>query len=308
MKNIIAIALNTYRETIRDRILYAAIVLGLGLVLFSLILAELAQEERARIVFDVGLAAVSLLSIFMCVFLTSSTFHQEVERKTLYGILSRDVHRYEFIVGKWLGIGTSGVNIVALLGALHFAIVAHAAGASLGLIFFVFLVFILFTVGLFVFARIGAVLALPLSIAAYLASASVAGGAGADAPLLLTLHVLVAGEIMLLIALVLFFSSFSMPLTSAILSVGVFLIGRSADAMASMKSKAIPEVVLELLRALAWVAPNLNLFNPGRTILSAERTSGGVLTYLGTTLAYGLVYSVILLIFASLFFNRRDLP
>src|SRR5690606_20955915 len=94
---------------------------------------------------------------------------------------------------------------------------------------------------------------------------------------------------------------------SAILSVGVFLIGRSADAMASMKSKAIPEVVLELLRALAWVAPNLNLFNPGRTILSAERTSVRVLTYLRTMLADVLGYSVTLLIFASLFFNGREL-
>lgn len=308
MKNVIAIALNTFRETIRDRILYAAIVLGLGLVLFSLILAQLAHEERARIVFDVGLAAVSLLSIFMCVFLTSSTFHQEIERKTLYGILSRDVHRYEFILGKWVGICASGVNIVALLGALHFAIVAHAAGASLALIFFVFLVFALFTLGLFVFARIGASLALPLSIAAYLAAASVAGSAGADAQLLLTLHLLVAGEIALVIALVLFFSSFSMPLTSAILSVGVFMIGRSADAMASMKSKAIPEVIQDLLRGLSWIAPNLNLFNPGRTILIAERSAGGLLSYLGTTLGYGLLYSVILLILAALFFNRRDLP
>src|SRR5690606_13994798 len=132
MQRVYAIALNTFRESIRDKILSAAVVLGLALVSFSMVLAELAGSQRVRVVFDVGLASVSLLGVAMAVFLGSSMLYQEIERKTLYGILSRNVRRGELVIGKWLGITAAGATVVIILAALHVAITALAAGAPLG--------------------------------------------------------------------------------------------------------------------------------------------------------------------------------
>ncbi|NLY95083.1 MAG: hypothetical protein GXY23_13790 [Myxococcales bacterium] len=308
MQRILAIALNTFRESIRDKLLSAAVVLGLGLVAFSLVLAELAHDQRVRVVFDVGLACVSVLGVLIAVFLGSSMLYQEIERKTLYGILSRNVRRGEFVVGKWLGITAAGATVVAILAALHVAVAALSAGASLahfaavtgGLVALV--VVVLFLV------KSRALVALPLSLAGYGAALVLGFTTELDASLLAALHGLVVAEVALIAALALFFSSFSTPLTTGVITLGVWLIGRSGDAMATVSSRALPEIVREGLHALAWVAPNFHLFVPGRGILSAARADGALAAYLGSTIGYGAIYAGLLLAFGAFLFGRRDLP
>ena len=115
-------------------------------------------------------------------------------------------------------------------------------------------------------------------------------------------------EVALIAALALFFSSFSTPLTTGVITLGVWLIGRSGDAMATVSSRALPEIVREGLHALAWVAPNFHLFVPGRGILSAARADGALAAYLGSTIGYGAIYAGLLLAFGAFLFGRRDLP
>src|SRR5690606_35786833 len=118
MHRLYAIALNTFREAVRDRVLLGALgvaALALGLALF---IAELPLDQQLRVVEDLGLAITSLFTVLVAVFLGSSLLYKEIERKTLYMILPRPLHRHEFLLGKYLGVLLTLVVLVALMGAL----------------------------------------------------------------------------------------------------------------------------------------------------------------------------------------------
>jgi ABC-type transport system involved in multi-copper enzyme maturation permease subunit len=118
---------------------------------------------------------------------------------------------------------------------------------------------------------------------------------------------LTVGEVLVLSAVALLFSSFSTPFLTALFTVGVWVVGRSADMMISVKSKALPEAIKLMLAKLVPVWPNFNLFVPGRNTLETQLDSvAGPLTYVGSTMAYALLYSALLLTAASLIFRKRD--
>src|SRR5690606_32878644 len=157
-------------------------------------------------------------------------------------------------------------------------------------------------------AKSSALLSLPHSLLGYGAAYRLGLTAELAATLLAALHGLGVAEIMLVTALAIFFSSFSTPLTTGVFTLGVWLIGRSGDAMADVSSRALTTALQELLRGLVWVAPNFNLFVPGRTILTSARLESGVAAYLGATVVYGGIYAGLLLVAGSVLFGRRDLP
>lgn len=114
---VVAIARNTFREAIRDRILYGMVAFALLLVVASVYLADLAIGQQARILNDLGLAAISLIGVLIAVFLGVSLVSKEVERRTIYVILSKPVERYEFVLGKFAGLGATLAVNVAVMGA-----------------------------------------------------------------------------------------------------------------------------------------------------------------------------------------------
>ncbi|HWP34926.1 MAG TPA: ABC transporter permease [Thermodesulfobacteriota bacterium] len=121
-----AIAGNTFREAIRDRILYGLLAFALFMIATSLALASLSVGQQERITKDLGLAAISLIGVLMAVFLGVSLVSREVERRTVYVVLSKPVGREQFVLGKYLGLAaTVGVNVLvmgtglALLTAVH---------------------------------------------------------------------------------------------------------------------------------------------------------------------------------------------
>lgn len=101
---IFSIAANTFRETIRNKILYAILAFALLVIGLSWFLADLSVGEMTRIIDDVGLASIHVFGVIMAVFIGITLVSQEVERKTVYLILSRPVPRWEFIVGKAFGL------------------------------------------------------------------------------------------------------------------------------------------------------------------------------------------------------------
>ena len=96
---IYAIALNTYREAVRDRVLFGVLVFAAGVLALTLALAELSLDQQMRVVTDVGLASISLFSVVVAIFLGSSLLYKEIERKTLYVILPKPIARFEFLLG-----------------------------------------------------------------------------------------------------------------------------------------------------------------------------------------------------------------
>lgn len=104
MNKIIAIARNTFREAIRDKILYAILFFCMFLLLSSLILGELSLGHNIKITKDLGLAAISLFGILLAIFTGVSLVHKELDKRTIYTLLSKPIHRYQFILGKYVGM------------------------------------------------------------------------------------------------------------------------------------------------------------------------------------------------------------
>jgi Cu-processing system permease protein len=117
MRRIRVIAANTFREALRQKVLYLALAFMLLLVLAAQVLSPLALGEGARIVRDVGLSMVSLFGMFLIVMVGTTLLHREVERRSIHVLLSKPVARHEYMLGKFLGLlGMLGV-CVALMTA-----------------------------------------------------------------------------------------------------------------------------------------------------------------------------------------------
>jgi Cu-processing system permease protein len=302
---IYAITLNTFREAVRDRVLYGVLGFACAVLFFTLALAELSLHDQGRVVADVGLASISMFSVMIAIFLGSSLLYKEIERKTLYVILPKPIRRAEFLLGKYLGIVLTAVVFVALMGALQLWISALqsqvepvlALGVLAGLA-------VLLAAGLY-FARDRTAVLVPFASLALLATAWLARGAQVELSPVLAQLSLCCVEVLVLGAVAILFSSFSSPFLTGIFTLGIWVLGRSADDMATMKSKQLGAFLLKLLRVAAEVLPNLQLYVPGRTLLTGQ-SKVLVWPYVATSAGYGLLYAALLLLFATLIFQRRD--
>jgi Cu-processing system permease protein len=120
-----AIALNTFREAARIRVLYGIVVLVIGANLFAIVLGEMSIREQARVARDVGLAGISLFGSLTAIFLGVLLLYTEVQRRTIHAIVSKPIERWEFVVGKYLGMALVltvlvGLFAVAMIGMLLF--------------------------------------------------------------------------------------------------------------------------------------------------------------------------------------------
>jgi ABC-type transport system involved in multi-copper enzyme maturation permease subunit len=108
---ILHVASNTFREAVRDRVLYNLIAFALLLSGAAIFVGQISIEIEKLVVINLGLTAVSLFGIVIAIFIGIGLVSKEIERRTLYTVLSRPVRRWEFIVGKFFGLaGTLVVN------------------------------------------------------------------------------------------------------------------------------------------------------------------------------------------------------
>ena len=111
---IYAIAINTFREAIRNRILYGIIAVVIGLNLFGTVLGEMSLHEEARVARDIGLTGVKLFGSVTAIILGVSLLYGEIQRRTIHTIISKPIHRYEFVLGKYLGMVVTLTLLVAM--------------------------------------------------------------------------------------------------------------------------------------------------------------------------------------------------
>jgi ABC-type transport system involved in multi-copper enzyme maturation permease subunit len=117
------IALNTFRESIRDRVLYNLILFVLILVGASVFVSDLSVNIETEFTAALGLSAMLVFGAFIAIFIGIGLVYKEIDKRTIYNLLSKPVHRYEFILGKYLGLCvTLLVNSVVMLLATELAI------------------------------------------------------------------------------------------------------------------------------------------------------------------------------------------
>ncbi|MCK5800221.1 MAG: ABC transporter permease [Deltaproteobacteria bacterium] len=104
MRKVLAISRNTFREAIRNKVLYSLLTFALLIILASLAFGALSIKEEARLTRDFGLGGMSLFLVIIAIFVGVNLVYKELERKTVYMLLPKPIHRYQFVLGKFLGL------------------------------------------------------------------------------------------------------------------------------------------------------------------------------------------------------------
>jgi len=130
---ILTIARNTFREAVRDRILYNLVVFVLLITAAAILLGELTDGQEARTIVNLGLSAILIFGTFISIFVGVSLVSKEIEKKTVYAILSKPVRRGEFIIGKYVGLCLTLAVNTAVMGIGVSLALLYVGGNSLAL-------------------------------------------------------------------------------------------------------------------------------------------------------------------------------
>ncbi|MGB8953366.1 MAG: ABC transporter permease [Candidatus Aminicenantales bacterium] len=149
MMKIKVIALNTFKEAIRDRILYILLFFAATSIVFARVLALLTVGDRIKIIKDVGLAALSLFGALMAILIGTGLVYKEIEKRTIYTLLAKPIHRHEFLLGKFFGLVLTLLVMLCMMSFIFLALVFFHSSklewTMLLAIFFIFLELVLLT-------------------------------------------------------------------------------------------------------------------------------------------------------------------
>lgn len=123
-----AIALTTIREALRNRVLAVLVVFAIGLMAFSLVLGELSLYENERVIKDLGLAGISGMGTIIALFLGVNLLSKELDKKTVYFIVPKPLERWEFVVGKFVGLAVTLALLVATMSVILAGFVLSQSG------------------------------------------------------------------------------------------------------------------------------------------------------------------------------------
>jgi ABC-type transport system involved in multi-copper enzyme maturation permease subunit len=128
-----AVALNTFREAVRNRVLYVLALFAVALMAFSFVLGELSMHEEVRVIKDLGLFGVSVVGVVIALFLGVNLLSKELDRKTVYFVIPKPLRRWEFLLGKYVGQVLTLAVLVGLMAAI-LALLVVAQGGSHGVV------------------------------------------------------------------------------------------------------------------------------------------------------------------------------
>ena len=101
---ILSIAVNTFRENLREKLLYNLLFFALLMIGSSILLSKITLGDYHRLILDLGLASINLFGVLIAIFVGIGLVSKEVDRKTIYTIVSKPIPRYAFLVGKYCGL------------------------------------------------------------------------------------------------------------------------------------------------------------------------------------------------------------
>lgn len=149
MKNILNIAKNTFKEAIRDRILFAILAFALLFLLSTILFGSISLGEDIKVVKDLGLAGIYIFSLIITIFLGTSLIYKEIEKRTLYIMLSKPVSKTHFVVGKFLGLWASIIVSVVIMSVIYL-IVVYAKKGGIDLLSLWSILLLLFELAVFI--------------------------------------------------------------------------------------------------------------------------------------------------------------
>ena len=260
------VALAVYRESVRDRVPLTIVGFGVLLVFASYLISQMTAGQDLKIIKDLGLAALSILGLLIAVFIGIALVTKEVERRSIYSLLSKPITREQFLLGKYFGlVMTLAVNLSAMTLAYY-----------------------------------GVLLYQELTVDPALKAA---WPAPAVDPRLLIAVVLIFAELMLVTAIAIFFSTFAGPLTATLFTLGLWVAGHFNADLRNFEEVVDSAPAVYTARVLYYLLPNLAPFNVKAEVVHAVPVSA---SHVWLTLAYAAVYITMLLLGAMAIFRKKD--
>jgi Cu-processing system permease protein len=129
MSRVAVVALNTFREAVRDRVLYNLVFFALLMMAAAILVGQISIGIENIVIITLGLSAISVIGLLIAVFIGVGMIWKEIDKRTLYALLAKPVRRWEFLVGKFAGLVlTLSVNTAAMAAGLWLALlyIQHA--------------------------------------------------------------------------------------------------------------------------------------------------------------------------------------
>ncbi len=302
-----ALAGNTYRESLRARILLGLAGAAFSVSLYSLVVGAYTLNNASRVAADLGCASMSAFGIVVAILIMASSLHRELEQKTIFPILARPVSRGEYILGKYAGTLLTIFVFVLADGGLVLTLSAGLGGRSPALVtgLPLFLVAILAIV-LWRFPAYRTWAPVPWAVAFFALGLWLAGVVPDERHVVIGNVCLSLFEIGVVTAVATLFASFSTPFLSSLMTLGIFLLGRNADDLARLPARTFGETIHTAGVWLSKVVPNLQVFVPPRAIFVGEVADVRFDTYVAVSGATALGWAVLLLASSIVIFQKRD--
>jgi Cu-processing system permease protein len=308
---VFAITMNTYREAVRARVLFGLLAAALAVSAYSLVIASMSIRQEMRVVADLGAGSISLFAVLVAIILGATSLYRELELKTVFPILTRKLRRHEYIVGKYLGILAVLLAFIAIDGASVLAIIALQSSEHVGLTLGTLAsLLVILGLGLWRAKLTRVFLVLPWSLVTFVAMAIMARSGGGEQQLVIVASLLTMAEIAIVTAIAMLFSSFSSPFLTAVFTVMVFLIGRSADSLANLPAKMFEPFGQQVRMGgiiVSKIVPNLHVYVPARPVLLGQMPNLTLGAYVGSAWINAVLYAAVLLALSAIVFRRRDL-
>lgn len=229
------------------------IIFSVLVIVVSVFLEPFALGEAPKILRDFGLAAASLFGVLIVIIIGSTLIHKDIEKRTIYTVITKPVKRSEIIIGKFLGL----LLLIAILQCAM--IVIHQ---------------------LVIFIYEGAF----------------------DLPLFITIPFSLL-EIMILLGILLLFSSFSSPTISAIMGIIFFVIGHASPDLKLFADQVNVAILKYLAYGFYYILPNLENFNLRIDLVYKLPIHLDQLLF---SICYGLIYTIFLLYLSIIVFEKRE--
>jgi ABC-type transport system involved in multi-copper enzyme maturation permease subunit len=142
IERVSGVALNTFRESIRDKVLVTLIVFAVLVMGSARVIQPLALGEEVKVIKDLGLSAITLFCVLISILVGGRIVYKEVEKRTIYIMLAKPVRRWEFILGKYLGLmAVLAVSLVVMTAAFYAIMLVMGIGVQLYLLLAVLMTF-----------------------------------------------------------------------------------------------------------------------------------------------------------------------
>ena len=267
MRSVAIIAGGVFRDSIRDRIGYGLVFFSIILMASSFLLAQLTAGQDVKIIKDLGLAAASAIGLFIAIFFGIGLVTKEVERRSIYSLLSKPVTRTQFVLGKYFGLVLTLLINLSVMAAAFYAVLFYLDVTTLP-------------------------------------GAKEAWETPALDPRLLKAFALIGVELMLITATAIFFSTFSSPFLSVALTVAVYVIGHFGEDLKNVNAIVTSTVLPFITNTVYYVMPNLSALDVKSAVVHGVPVSG---TSMMLATASSMLYVATLLVGSILIFSRRDL-